>query len=220
MKVVLLRQLQQLVRAGGAERAAGGVVQHADADEQARRLGRAGAVFAVARYHRQIGPAGQARHGQQAHAQRGQAGKFHRPAGLFHHHRITGLEQGAADDVQRLRGADGGDHLRGRGVDALLGQPCGQHTAQRGVALRIAIADAGVQQPAPAADALQRGRHERVFQPLGRQHAHARLRAVAAAVEHAAHQRRRADGRVQAARLGGVVECYRKRSCRRWLVGR
>ena len=220
VEVVLLRQLQHAVRAGGRQAVARGVVQHAHADEQARRLARAGVCLAVARHHRQVGPVGAARHRQHAHAQRGQPRELDRPAGLLHQHRVAGAQQGAADDVQRLRGTHGGDDLRRVGVDALAGQPRGQHAAQAGVALRLAIAHGGVEQLRRRADLAHGGGHEVGAQPVGRQHAHAGLRARVGGVEHAAHQRGGADRRVQAAGVGRVAECFGFDGCARLALGR
>ena len=139
IKAVALRQLQHLVRAPGREAVAGGVVQHAHADEQLGRV-----QLAVARHDLQVRPFGAARHGQHAHAQRVEPGELDRPARLLHHHRVARLEQGAAHDVQRLRGAHRGHHLRGRGGHAQVLQAVRQRGAQRGRAQRVAVTQQAV----------------------------------------------------------------------------
>ena len=106
------------------------------------------------------------------------------------------------------------------GVDALAGQPRGQHAAQAGVALRLAIAHGGVEQLRRRADLAHGGGHEVGAQPVGRQHAHAGLRARVGGVEHAAHQRGGADRRVQAAGVGRVAECFGFDGCARLALGR
>ena len=67
-----------------------------------------------AAHRRQVGPVAAARHRQHAHAERGQPRVLDRPAGLVDQHAVAGAQQGAGDDVERVRGADGGDDLLGR----------------------------------------------------------------------------------------------------------
>ena len=194
VETMALGQLQHLVRAARAQAVPGGVVQHADADKQFGRM-----RLAVARHDRQVGAVGAARHRQHAHAQRGQAGKFNRPAGFLHHHRVARPEQRAADDVQRVRGPHGGDDLPGLHRQVQLGQPARQHLAQAGVAQRVAVAERGALQRAAGGHLAHRRRQKaRLFQPLRRKHARAGLRLAGRGLEHAADQRGGVDGRVRA----------------------
>jgi hypothetical protein len=134
MEAVALCQLQHLVRAAGREAVAGRVVQHAHAHEQLGRMG-----LTVARHHLQVRALGAARYGQHAHAQGVEPGKLHRPARLLDHDRVTRLEQRAAHDVQRLRGAHGGHDLRRVHRYVEVGQAARQHLAQARIALRLAV---------------------------------------------------------------------------------
>lgn len=193
-KLCRLRQLQQAVRAAGRQAVTGRVVEHAHAHVQLGLV-----HLAVLRHHLQVGPVGAARHRQDAHAQRGQPRELHGPAGLLHHHRIARAQQRAAHDVQRVCGAHGGDDVLGIGVHVERGQLLRQHPAQAAVAHRLAVLKREVLQGARAGDLAHGGRHEGRLQPVGRKHAHARVRLVADLVEHAADQRRRVDGRRPAA---------------------
>ena len=195
VKVVLLGQLQHAVGAARADGRACGVVQHADADKQLGRI-----RLAVARHHSQVGAIGVARHRQDLHAQRPQARKLHSPAGFFHHHTVAGLQQRAADDVQRVRGPHGGDDLLGRHREVEGAQLVRQRAAQADVALGFAILQGPVGQRLGTRELAHGSRQERRHQPVRREHAHAglRLHGSSAAlpgshqrlVEHAANQLR------------------------------
>ena len=111
MKLMLLRQLQHTMGAAGGDAVARRVVKHADADEQLGAV-----LLAIPGDDVQIRAGGRARHRQNSHAHRIEPGKFNRPAGFFDHHAVAGAQQGAADDIERVRGADGGDDLIGPGV--------------------------------------------------------------------------------------------------------
>ena len=188
VEVVLLGQLQHAVRVAGGEAVARGVVEHTHTHKQLGRVG-----FAVPRHHLQVGPVGAARHRQDTHAQSSQPGKFDRPAGLFHHHRVTRLQQCAAHDVECVGGPDGGDDLaRGdRNVDG--GQSVRQHLAQGRVTHGVAVFERMVVQQHAAGGPAHGGGHEASFQPIGREHPRAGLRFAGRLVEHAPDQGRGVD---------------------------
>ena len=192
MKVVLLCQLQHLVRTAGRQAIARGIVEHAHAHEQLRGVG-----LAIARHHGQIGPVGAARHGQDVHAQGIQARKLHRPTGLLDHHRVAGPQQRAADDVERMGGAHRGHDLPGPRGNAQARQLARQHLAQAGVAHGFAILQRALLQRPAAGDFAHRRRHEARLQPIGREHARAGLRMGGRLVEHAPDQRRGVDARTR-----------------------
>ena len=190
MEVVRLRQLQQLMRAGQRQHAAGRVVQHRDGHVQA------GAVLARQRlHHRQVGPVGPARHRQQPHAQQRQPRVFDRPAGLVDQHRVARRQQRARDQIERLGRAQRGHDLARRGAHADIGQTLRQRLAQPRVARRLAVVQRGGAQLVLAAAGqhpAQRGLQHRRIQPGGRQGAQARA-GPAAAAEYAADQRAGVD---------------------------
>jgi hypothetical protein len=95
--------------------------------------------LAILGHHRQIGSIGTARHRQDTHAQRIKPGKLHGPARFLDHHAVAGAQQAAADDVQRMGGADGGDDLFGTGVQIERAQPLRERAAQARIAQRFAV---------------------------------------------------------------------------------
>ncbi len=202
VEAVPVGQLQDAVRMPRRQAVAGGVVQHAHAHEQLGRMG-----LAVARHHVQVRPLGAARHGQHAHAQRIEPREFHRPAGLLHHDRVAGLQQGAAHDVQGMCGADGGDDLRGFRRYAEVGQPPRERRAQSRVAPGLAIGQGTVLQRTPRGDAAHGSEHEaRVFEPARRKHAGARLGLGRGLVEHAADQGGGVDVRARHRQRSGAED--------------
>jgi hypothetical protein len=111
-------ELQDLVRAGRRQAGTGGVVQHAHRHVQVRTV-----LAQQRRHHRQIGAAvAAARQRQQPHAQARQPRILDRPARLVDEHRVAGLQQRAADEIERLRGADRGHDLLRAGHHAEVGQ--------------------------------------------------------------------------------------------------
>ena len=184
MEIVLVGQLQHPVRAARRQAKTRGVVEHTHAHKQLRVVQRT-----VARHHRQVGPVSAARYRQDAHAQRVQPGKLNGPAGLLHHHVIPRAQQGAAHQIQRVRGPHGGDDLLRCGSYVQPDQLLRQRLAQPQVASGLPVLQRKALQRAGAGHAAHGGRHEGGLQPVGREHAHARLRLVTLAMEHAAYQR-------------------------------
>ncbi len=200
VKVVGIGQLQHAVGAARRQAVAGGVVEHAHTHKQ---LG--GVQFAVACHHVQVRPVGAARHWQDAHAQCGEARKLDGPAGFLDHHIVTGAQQRAAHDVQRMGGPHGGHDLRGRRLHVVGSQLVRQGLAQASVARWLAVLQRKRLQHAAAGDLAHRSGHEGGFQPVRRKHPHARLRLLRAAVEHAAYQRRGIDRHML--RLKSAPQC-------------
>ena len=187
-QVVRLGQLQQLMRRGQRQHGASRVVQYRDGDVNAW-LGRAVGRLEPLAQHRQIGPGRAAWHRGQLDSHLRQPREFDGPTRFIDQHRVTGDEQQARDDVQRLRRAGGRDDLLRRGGDAQLAQAQRQSHTQPRVAGRFAIAQAGrvariVGQRAPHCG-VQQGQVE----PVGRQRADAgRWGLAVPMLEHAAHQ--------------------------------
>ena len=221
VEVVPLRQLQQLVRAPWRQAVARGVVQHAHAHKQPGRM-----HLAVARHHFQVGPFGPARHRQHPHAQGGKPGKLHRPARLFDHHRVARLEQRAAHDVQRMRGAHGGHDL-GRACRYIqVTQAARQRLAQTGVTQGLAIAEGALLQRTARRHLAHRCQHKTgLFQPDTGKHPRTRLRQAGPLVEHAPDQRRGVDVRARGQGPRCLAQqpsfiCYIFNSCLRFTNGR
>jgi len=109
------------------------------------------------------------------------------------------LQLGADEEIQRVRGAVGGQDLGRAGVDAEVVQTLAQGRAQAPVAAGVAVTrlhGQGIGRVQAAQGRLQ----QRRVQPVGRQGAQAR-RACGVGLEHAADQRRGVHGRL--ARHGG-----------------
>ncbi len=109
-------------------------MKHTDADKQLRVV-----RFTVAGHHFQIRPVRPARHRQNAHAQSVQPGKLDGPARLFHHDVVARTQQGTADDIQRVRGADRGDDLLWRSVHVQARELFRQRLSQPRIARWLAI---------------------------------------------------------------------------------
>ena len=196
VEVVLVGQLQHAVRAARGQAVAGGVVEHAHADVELGLV-----HFAIRAITSRSGPS----------ALRG-TGSRRMPSAVSRANSTAqpgsstitwspGAQQRAADDVQRMRGADGRDDVFRRGMHAQASpaswkargasrcRPCGSpYCSENSCSDRR------------AGHLAHRRRHESRLQPFGREHAHAGLRLVADLVEHAADQRRRVDRRIGARR--------------------
>ena len=155
-------------------------------------------------HHRQVGASLASRHRSQAHAGLGEAGVFHGPAGFVNQHHIARLQQGAGDEVQRLRGAYGGDDLARRRLHADFVQALGQGLAQARLARRVAITQGRGRQGRLGQHAAQGLVQQRQIQPFGRQGAQAGHGPAALALEHAADQRRGGGGLRGGVRCGGL----------------
>jgi hypothetical protein len=196
MEVVRVGQLQNTVRAGGVEAVAGRVVQHAHAHKQLGRMG-----FGITGHHLQIGAIGAARHRQNAHAQRIQPGELYCPARFLDHHVVARAHQSAADDVQRMGRANGGDDLCRCGLYGYGLELLRKGTAQTRVARGLAVLQRQIIQLTRIAKPPHRAGQKTALQPLRWQHAHAGLWLVTHAVEHAAYQGGRVERRAMRLRL-------------------
>ena len=76
------------------------------------------------------GPSAPARHRDQPHVVGAQLLEQHEVARILHQHRIPGGEQAARQQVEGLRGAEGGDEVGGAGGDAAVHEPGGDVFAQ------------------------------------------------------------------------------------------
>ncbi len=200
LKAVAPRELQHAVRAGRAEALPGGVVQHAHADEQARRMGAGQLIEEV-----EIGAIGPAGDGQQLEPVVRHLRELHRPAGALDQHRVAGAGEGAQHEIKRLRCAIGGQNLLRRHLQRQAGQLPRQGFAQGQIAQRMPVVQRSLLQFVRAGDAPQGRAQRRTLQPRRGQHAgtgRAAQRHRSARphlMKHAAHQRgsvrRRQHGR-------------------------
>lgn len=192
--------------AGRPQAVTGGVVQHADADEQPGLV-----QLAITRHHLQVGAALAPGHRQHPHAQCFEPRELDCPARLLDHDRVSGSQQGAADDVERVGGADRGDDLVRAGLDVDAREFLRQRAAQADVSRRFAVLQRERLQRLARAQAAHGPRQEWGLQPVGREHTHTRLWLVAGGVEHAPDQSRGID-------RGALRWQWRRRSCRssRW----
>ena len=130
VEVVLVGQLQHAVRAARRQAVAGGVVEHAHADDRAWACAPRSTCAITSR----SGPS--ARRGTGSRRMPiavSRANSTAQPGSST----ITwspGAQQRAADDVQRMRGADGRDDVLRRGMHAQGRQLVGKHAAQAAVA--------------------------------------------------------------------------------------
>ena len=153
-KTMLLGQLQQPVQVRDRRHGTGRALQ-ARLGEEHR-----GPVCGQQRLQRgQVIARGGARHAHHLRARKTQHEVQIGVAGVVHQNHITGLDQAASHQVQRLAGALGQQHLVGIHRQVVLGQRLGHHHAQRHVAVGQAVA-------------VQLG-------PIGRQLAHAALDRIA-----------------------------------------
>jgi hypothetical protein len=148
------RQLQQPECHRRRQRRPGRVLQHAVGEEQL------GLVLAQQRLGGvRVGAVGRVRHAHQLHPMQPQQAEQVVVAGIFHEHRIAGLEQVAHHQVQRLAGTGGDQHLRQFGGDAQLAHAQQHLAAQFRMPHRRGVVDHAV-------DLVARDRADRLRQPL------------------------------------------------------
>ena len=212
VKIVLVCQLQNAMRTARGEAVARGVMKHADTDIELGLM-----RLAIPLHYLKIGAVRTARYWQDVHPHGRQTRKLYRPTRLLDHDRITGSQQRAADNIERMRGAHRGDDVLGHGVHIERGQLLGQQAAQAGIAQWLSVLERKILQITCAGHLAHRGRQKSGFQPLRRKHTHAWLRLVTDLMEHAPNQCGGVNGRHAAT----TASCHtRRRPMRRTPVGR
>ena len=161
-EAMLLRHDQHLVQVGGAAAPPGGIVQSRLHEQQARTVRAAGRFQFV-----QVEAIGAALDRHQAHAVLAQPAEHQEVSGVFHQHRIAGLQKRAADQIDGMGAAESGEDVAGVRGDADAAQQQRDLLAQFGQPLRrTARSHAG---RAARQATLHGGRRQRILQPRGRQ---------------------------------------------------